>query len=81
MNVTLSLLNAAALVALVTFHFQGDSNVNEQVNVQAQPHYLHHQAPQFAVMTEQRSNKAVLANDSINEATPLPTVHSERWVF
>ena len=77
MNVTLSLLNAAALVALVAFHFQDDGSKNENVAVQAQPHFLHKQAPRFAVMPSQGSN-AMLAKDSDDA---IPVDRSPRWVF
>lgn len=77
MNVTLSLLNAAALVALVAFHFQADGSKAESVAVQTQPHYLVKQAPRFAAMPEQRTD-AMLANDT-DEAIPVD--RSQRWVF
>ncbi|WP_110947491.1 hypothetical protein [Pseudomonas bohemica] len=76
MNMTLSLLNAAALVALVAFHFQ-DNGKTESVAVQAQPHYLVKQTPRFAAVPAQRSD-AMLANDT-DEAIPVD--RSERWVF
>lgn len=77
MNMTLSLLNAAALVALVAFHFQDDGSKTENIAVQAQPHYLTKQAPRFAAMSSQGSS-AVLATDT-DEAIPVD--RSERWVF
>lgn len=78
MNIALSVLNAAALVALVAFHFQDDGKT-EQVAVQAQPHHLMRQAPQLAVMTERTGQAAILANDN---AVNIPVSTSEqRWVF
>jgi uncharacterized membrane protein len=79
MNMTLTALNAAALVALVAFHFQ-NSGVNEQVSVQAvQPHHAMRQAPQLAVMTDKRANAAMLTNDA-EESLQIPR-SEERWVF
>lgn len=82
MNMTLSLLNAAALVALVAFHFQDDGSKSEAVRsesvaVQAQPHHLMQQTPRFAAMTGQ-GTEAILAHDN-EEAVPVN--RSERWVF
>ncbi|WP_285426041.1 MULTISPECIES: hypothetical protein [unclassified Pseudomonas] len=77
MNMTLTLLNAAALIAIVAFHFQDDGSKAESVAVQAQPHYLVKQAPRFAAMPAHNS-QAMLANDS-DEAIPVD--RSERWVF
>ena len=78
MNIALSVLNAAALVALVAFHFQDDGKT-EQVAAQAQPHHLMRQAPQLAVMTERSGQAAILANDN---AVNTPVASSEqRWVF
>ncbi len=77
MNMTLSLLNAAALVALVALHFHDDGSKTESVAVQAQPHYLVKQAPRFAAMPAHRSD-TMLANDT-DEAIPVD--RSERWVF
>jgi len=79
MNVTLSLslLNAAALVALVAFHFHDDGSKTESVAVQVQPHYLVKQAPRYAAMPAMRSD-ALLANDT-DEAIPVD--RAERWVF
>jgi hypothetical protein len=77
MNMTLSLLNAAALVALVALHFQDDGSKTESVAVQAQPHYLMKQAPRYVAIPAQHSD-ALLANDS-DEA--IPADRSQRWVF
>ena len=78
MNIALSVLNAAALVALVAFHFQDDGKT-EQVAAQAQPHHLLRQAPQLAVMTERSGQAAVLANN--NSATTPVKNDEPRWVF
>jgi uncharacterized membrane protein len=79
MNMTLTALNAAALVALVAFHFQG-AGVNEQVSAQAvQPHHSVRQTPQLAVMTDKRANAAMLTNDA-EESLQIPR-GEERWVF
>ncbi len=80
MNIALPLLNAAALVALVSFHFMGENAETEQVNVMAQPAHLLHQVPQLAVMNRPSNNQAMLANDS-DEAMPVSIDRSERWVF
>ena len=78
MNIALSVLNAAALVALVAFHFQDDGKT-EQVAAQAQPHHLLRQAPQLAVMTERSGQAAVLAN---NNSAAAPVKNDEpHWVF
>ncbi|MDC6380086.1 hypothetical protein BW687_007845 [Pseudomonas graminis] len=82
MNMTLSLLNAAALVALVAFHFQDDGSKSaavgsESVAIQAQPHHLLQQAPRFAAMPSQGTD-AILANDS-DEAVSVN--RQDRWVF
>ena len=77
MNMTLTLLNAAALIAIVAFHFQDDGSKAESVAVQAQPHYLMKQAPRYAAMPASRSD-AMLATDS-DEAIPVD--RAERWVF
>jgi hypothetical protein len=80
MNIALSLLNAAALVALVTFHLMGNGSGTEQVSAVALPSHLLHQAPQLAVMNHQSNNQAMLANDR-DEAMPVSIDRSERWVF
>ena len=79
MNIVLSALNAAALVALVTLHFQGDGTQTESLAAQTQPHHLLRQAPQLAIMTEQSRDSAVLTNQSDE---PVQATSSEpRWVF
>ena len=79
MNMTLTALNAAALVALVAFHFQ-DSGLNTQANTQAlQPHNSVHQAPQLAVMTDKGVNAAMLTNDA-EENLRIPQ-SEQRWIF
>ena len=83
MNIALSVLNAAALVALVAFHFHDDGKT-EQTALQAQPHHLLRQAPQLAVVIDRSSmpQVATLANDSDGEAAPASSLRSEqRWVF
>ena len=82
MNIALSVLNAAALVALVAFHFQDDGKAGqtEQVASQMQPHHLLRQAPQLAIMTE-RGQAAILANDSETEAFIRTPDSEQRWVF
>jgi hypothetical protein len=77
MNMTLSLLNAVALVALVAFHFHDDGSKSESVAVQPQPHYLMKQAPRIATLQVQRSD-AMLAND-VDESINVD--RSQRWVF
>lgn len=82
MNIALSVLNAAALVALVAFHFHDNGQV-QQAGVEAQPHYLH-QAPQLAVMTDRTRSPqaATLANDSDAPATnERLSENDQRWVF
>lgn len=83
MNIALSVLNAAALVALVGFHFQDDGKT-EQAALQVQPHHLLRQAPQLAIMTD-RSNQAqaaTLAKDSDGPISGAVNLRTEpRWVF
>ncbi len=74
---TLSLLNAVALAALVAFHFQDDGSKTESVAVQAQPHYLMKQAPRIASLQVQRAD-TLLANDASEEVN---VDRSQRWVF
>ncbi|MCI8210502.1 hypothetical protein AUC61_13250 [Pseudomonas sp. S25] len=83
MNIALSVLNAAALVALVAFHFQDDGKA-EQTALQAQPHHLLRQAPQLAIMTDRSSHPqaVTLANDNEAPASNSANVRAEpRWVF
>lgn len=83
MNIALSVLNAAALVALVAFHFQDDGKT-EQTALQAQPHHLLRQAPQLAIMTDRNSmpQVATLATDSDARAAEVSNLRSEpRWIF
>jgi hypothetical protein len=83
MNIALSVLNAAALVALVAFHFHDDGKA-EQTAQQTQPHHLLRQAPQLAVMTErsQIPHVVTLANDSAATASEVSEGRAEpRWVF
>ena len=80
MNMFLTSLNAAALIALVAFHFQGSGNETEQVHAQAQPSHFMHEAAQVAVMHQQRGIQAMLAADS-NEVAPTSIDRSQRWVF
>lgn len=79
MNMTLTALNAAALVALITFHFQGSGPDQQAVTKTAQPHHLLRQAPQLAVMTDKRANPAMLTNDA--EETLQISRSEQRWVF
>lgn len=79
MNIALSVLNVAALVALVTFHFQDDGSQTESAAVQAQPHHLLRQAPQLAIMTNQRHEAAMVANES--DTSAQTTQSGPRWVF
>ncbi|WP_331187776.1 hypothetical protein [Pseudomonas sp.] len=73
----LSLLNVAALVTLVVFHFHGDGSKPENVAVQAQPHYLLKETPRIAMIPAQRSG-ALLAKD-VSES--ISEDHSQRWIF
>jgi hypothetical protein len=79
MNIALSVLNAAALVALVTFHFHDDGTQNQTVAIQPQPHHLLRQAPQLAVMTSRQDDAAMVANDS--DAPAQTSRDEQRWVF
>lgn len=83
MNIALSVLNAAALVALVAFHFQDDGKTEQtdQVAAQMQPHHLLRQAPQLAIMTERSGQAAILANDSESETFMRTPDSEQRWVF
>ncbi|QGT81098.1 hypothetical protein GMO17_07845 [Pseudomonas coronafaciens pv. coronafaciens] len=79
MNKTLSVLNAAALVALVAFHFQDSGAQSEQVTAPVRVHHQISQAPQLAIMTDRSSSAVVLANDG-DEALQMPHA-DQRWVF
>ncbi len=82
MNIALSVLNAAALVALVAFHFH-DNGQMQQAEAEAQRPHLH-QAPQLALMTDRTRlpQAATLANDSDAPATnERLAVNEQRWVF
>lgn len=79
MNIALSVLNAAALVALMTFHFQDDGSLTQTVATQPQPHHLLRQAPQLAIMTQQRRESAMVANES--NAALEPIQNAPRWIF
>lgn len=84
MNMTLSVLNVAALVALVAFHFQDDVTPQQAAAIPPQPHHLLRQAPQLAIMTEgeHKPQAATLANDGDTPAPSSSFVRSEtRWVF
>ena len=83
MNIALSVLNVAALAALVAFHFHDDGKT-EQTALQAQPHHLLRQAPQLAIMTDrsQMPQVATLANDSDATTSEASDMRAEpRWVF
>ncbi|MEQ4312195.1 hypothetical protein ABNM01_06585 [Pseudomonas syringae] len=79
MNKTLSVLNAAALVALVAFHFQDSGAQSEQVTAPVRVHHQISQAPQLAIMTDRSSSAVVLANDG-DDALQMPHA-DQRWVF
>ena len=79
MNIALSVLNAAALVALVTFHFQDDGSETQSVAIQAQPHHLLRQAPQLAIMAERHHESAMVANES--DTSAQTTQSGTRWIF
>ncbi|WNW14370.1 hypothetical protein RRX38_23565 [Pseudomonas sp. DTU_2021_1001937_2_SI_NGA_ILE_001] len=77
MNMILTTLNAATLVALVAFHFlQSPAQPVQQVQVQTGVH----QVPQLAIMAERPANPAMLTNDAqqMPQATGSAT---QRWVF
>lgn len=79
MNMTLTVLNAAALAALVAFHFQDTRIHEDQINSRAQSHESIRQAPQLAVITDRGANAAMLSH----EVKDVPQVirAQERWVF
>ncbi len=79
MNVTLSVLNIAALVALVTFHFHDDRTQADSAAIQPQPHHLISQAPQLAIMNHQRQQSAILANES--DLQSVGSHGAPRWIF
>lgn len=67
-------LNAVALAALVTFHFQ-TTGTNDPAQIsQAAPHHLQ-QRPQLAVMTPNVQSQVRLTQG--DQAAPV----SEHWVF
>ncbi|KTC61916.1 hypothetical protein [Pseudomonas savastanoi] len=79
MNKTLSVLNAAALVALVAFHFHDSSAKDTQVTAPAPVHHQISHAPQLAIMTDRIASAAVLANDD-DDSLQMPRAE-QRWIF
>ncbi|RMM73930.1 hypothetical protein ALQ73_04147 [Pseudomonas savastanoi pv. glycinea] len=79
MNKTLSVLNAAALVALVAFHFHDSGASDTQVNAPAPVHHQISHAPQLAIMTDRIASAAVLANDD-DDSLQMPRAE-QRWIF
>lgn len=79
MNMTLTALNAAALVALIAFHFQDSGTETQQAVQTAQVHHTFTQTPQLAVMNDKRNNGAMLTNDA-EETLQIPR-SEQRWVF
>ncbi|MDA3136623.1 hypothetical protein HG619_15875 [Pseudomonas syringae] len=79
MNKTLSVLNAAALVALVAFHFRDSGIKDAQAAMPAPVHHQISQAPKLAIMTERVASAAMLANDD-DESLQFPRAE-QRWVF
>lgn len=70
----LLVLNAVALTALVTFHFQSTGSNDPAQISQAVPHHLQ-QRPQLAVMTPNAQSPVRLTQDT--QSAPA----SEHWVF
>lgn len=79
MNMILTALNAAALVALVTFHFQDSGTASETVTQTVHAPQTVRQIPQLAIMTDKRGNAAMLTNDA-EETLQIPR-SEQRWVF
>lgn len=80
MNMILTALNAAALVALVTFHFQGTASQDAQVSTHAYTQNTLRQTPQLAIMADKGTNPAMLTNDA--QQMPQATGSAaQRWVF
>ncbi|QXW43550.1 MULTISPECIES: hypothetical protein [Pseudomonas syringae group genomosp. 2] len=79
MNKTLSVLNAAALVALVAFHFHDSGAKDTQVTAPAPVHHQISHAPQLAIMTDRIASAAVLANDD-DDSLQMPRAE-QRWIF
>ncbi|KPW91241.1 MULTISPECIES: hypothetical protein [Pseudomonas syringae group] len=79
MNKTLSVLNAAALVALVAFHFHDSGASDTQVTEPAPVHHQISHAPQLAIMTDRIASAAVLANDD-DDSLQMPRAE-QRWIF
>ncbi|GFM81998.1 hypothetical protein PSCICO_12390 [Pseudomonas cichorii] len=79
MNMTLSVLNAVALVALVAFHFQDTRIHDDKIGTQPQSYELVRKAPQLAIMSDRSVNAATLGHE-VKEA-PLPNRAEERWIF
>ncbi|KPW80140.1 MULTISPECIES: hypothetical protein [Pseudomonas syringae group] len=79
MNKTLSVLNAAALVALVAFHFHNFGASDAQVTAPAPVHHQISHAPQLAIMTDRIASAAVLANDD-DDSLQMPRAE-QRWIF
>lgn len=79
MNMILTALNAAALIALITFHFHDSGTASETVTQTAQTPQMVRQIPQLAIMTDKRANAAMLTNDA-EETLQIPR-SEQRWVF
>lgn len=78
MKAALCVLNLLALIALVTFHFQSEPTISNQLPSFASQH-TQHLIPQQAVMKQDASKQSLLVSE-----TPIQTQHagsSERWVF
>ncbi|WP_442963045.1 hypothetical protein [Pseudomonas sp. Leaf127] len=80
MNMILTALNATALVALVTFHFQGTASQETQLNNHAQIQHTLRQTPQLAIMADKGANPAMLTNDA-QQMPQATSSAAQRWVF
>ncbi|MDY7561080.1 hypothetical protein QN382_22175 [Pseudomonas sp. 10B1] len=80
-NVVLSILNVAALAALVTFQFQGSEQEIDHNRSLALPSHGVHETAKLAVIHQRRGMQAILATQSKNDDTSFSMDRSERWVF
>jgi len=85
MNTALYILNALAVIALVSFQVHSHANTQDPALINVQTEQLvAHPVAQWAVMNAQRSQAAFLASDrsAINSnEQPVPVHSPERFTF
>ncbi|VVO18866.1 hypothetical protein [Pseudomonas fluorescens] len=73
----LLLLNALALAVVVVFHFQTDDSTVQLASTT--PHYIQHQAPKPAVVSDDAVESAWIARDT--QVGQPSQQSSPSWVF